>query len=275
MLEAILKYHFLQNAALAGLLTSIVCGVIGVIVIEKKLVMLSGGIAHTSLGGVGLGYLLGFEPILGAFLFSTAAAFAVGRISRRKAGNTDVAIGLFWSSGMALGVLFVSMMKSYPPDLTSYLFGNILSVTQTDLLLMAGLTVIVLAVVFSLYDTWKAYLFDPEFAEIMGVWTSFLDYTLLVLIAMTVVVMIRAVGIVLVLALLTAPAATAGLLTRSFRTRMLLAAGFGAVFCFAGLWLSYSLNLSSGACIVILSCACYFAVYAGKNLAARSRRAAD
>lgn len=271
MLDAILKYQFLQNAVLAGILTSIACGVIGVIVIEKKLVMLSGGIAHTSLGGVGLGYLLGFEPILGAFLFSIAASISIGAISRRKAAHSDVAIGLFWSCGMALGILFVSLMKSYPPDLTSYLFGNILSVTQVDLKLMVGLTVIVLLVISVLFDTWKAYLFDPEFAQVMGIWTSFLDYVLLVLIAMTVVVMIRAVGIILVLALLTAPAATAGLLVRSFRLRMVLAVLLGAVFCFAGLWLSYTLNLSSGASIVILSGICYFAVYAGKSLHAHKK----
>lgn len=275
MLDAILKYQFLQNAVLAGILTSIACGIIGVIVIEKKLVMLSGGIAHTSLGGVGLGYLLGFEPILGAFLFSIAASVSIGAISRRKASHSDVAIGLFWSCGMALGILFVSLMKSYPPDLTSYLFGNILSVTQVDLKLMAGLTVIVLLVICVLFDTWKAYLFDPEFAQVMGIWTSFLDYVLLILVAMTVVVMIRAVGIILVLALLTAPAATAGLLVKSFRLRMVLAIVLGAVFCFAGLWLSYSLNISSGASIVILSGICYFAVYAVKSLYARRKRVAD
>lgn len=275
MLEAVMKYQFLQNAMLAGILTSIACGIIGVIVIEKKLVMLSGGIAHTSLGGVGLGYLLGFEPILGAFLFSIAASVSIGAISRRKSSHSDVAIGLFWSCGMALGILFVSLMKSYPPDLTSYLFGNILSVTQIDLKLMLGLTVIVFLVVALLFDTWKAYLFDPEFAQVMGVWTSFLDYVLLVLIAMTVVVMIRAVGIILVLALLTAPAATAGLLVRGFRLRMVLAVVLGAVFCFAGLWLSYTLNISSGASIVILSGVCYFAVYAVKSLHTRKIRVAD
>lgn len=275
MLQALMNYHFLQNAALAGILTSIVCGIIGVIVIEKKLVMLSGGIAHTSLGGVGLGYLLGFEPILGAFLFSVAAAVSIGAISRRKGGQSDVAIGLFWSSGMALGILFVSLMKSYPPDLTSYLFGNILSVTQTDLQLMAGLTVIVLLIIFALFDTWKAYLFDPEFAQVMGVWTAFLDYVLLILVAMTVVVMIRAVGIMLVLALLTAPAATAGLLVRSFRPRMALSVLLGMVFCLAGLWLSYTLNLSSGASIVILSCICYFAVYILKGCRTRRKHLAE
>ncbi|MCI1965437.1 MAG: metal ABC transporter permease [Oscillospiraceae bacterium] len=261
MISALLKYQFLQNAMLAGLLSSIVCGIIGVIIIEKKLVMLSGGIAHTSYGGVGLGYLLGFEPILGAFLFAVGGALAIGRISRRKSTNSDVVIGLFWSFGMALGILFIALTPGYPPDITSYLFGNILSVTQSDILLMLCLTALVVIAVASFYDTWKAFLFDGEFAAVMGINTVRLNYILLVLVAMTVVVLIRVVGIILVLALLTAPAAVAGLLTNSFGKRIFLSILFGAVFCLAGLWISYTLNIASGACIVILSAVCYLIVY--------------
>ncbi|WP_411676124.1 metal ABC transporter permease [Caproicibacter sp.] len=261
MISALFQYQFLQNALAAGLLSSIVCGIIGVIVIEKKLVMLSGGIAHTSYGGVGLGYLLGFEPILGAFLFAVGGALAIGKISRRKTTHSDVVIGLFWSFGMALGILFVALTPGYPPDMTSYLFGNILSVTRGDLLLMACLTVLVLAAVAVFYDTWKAYLFDEEFAAVMGVDTARLNYLLLILVAMTVVVLIRVVGIILVLALLTAPAAVAGLLTNSFGRRICYSIFFGAVFCLAGLWLSYTLNIASGACIVILSAVSYLIVY--------------
>ncbi len=185
-------------------------------------------------------------------------------------------IGLFWSCGMALGILFVSLMKGYPPDLTSYLFGNILSVTQSDLWLMLFLTIVVVFVVAALFDVWKAYLFDSEFLTVMGIDTAFLDYLLLVLIAMAVVVMIRAVGIILVLALLTAPSATAGLLVKNFRLRIIVAVLLGTAFCLAGLWISYSLNISSGASIVILSGLCYFAVYAAKDLrAGRKRTPAD
>jgi zinc transport system permease protein len=272
MISALLKYQFLQNAVAAGLLSSIVCGIIGVIVIEKKLVMLSGGIAHTSYGGVGLGYLLGFEPILGAFLFAVGGALAIGRISRRKSTRSDVVIGLFWSFGMALGILFVALTPGYPPDITSYLFGNILSVTRADIQLMLCLTLLVAAAVISLYDTWKAFLFDEEFAAVMGINTVRLNYLLLILVAMTVVVLIRVVGIILVLALLTAPAAVAGLLTNSFGRRICYSILFGAVFCLAGLWLSYVMNIASGACIVILSALCYFIVFAlrGRGRTARS-----
>ena len=261
MIKALFEYHFLQNALLAGILASIVCGIIGVIIVEKKLVMMSGGIAHTSYGGVGLGYLLGFEPIIGAFLFSICAALGIGYIKRKGGVRSDVIIGLFWSLGMALGILFIALMPGYPPDLSSYLFGNILSVTKSDLYLMVCLTLIVTLVIVSLFNNWKAYLFDEEFASIIGIRTAFLEYLLLVLIAMTVVVLIRVVGIILVLALLTAPAAMAGMLTSNLKSRMIYSVLFGSIFCIAGLWISYEMNIASGAVIVILSVICYLLIY--------------
>lgn len=261
MISAILKYQFLQNAVAAGILASIVCGIIGAVILEKKLIMLSGGIAHTSYGGVGLGYLLGFEPILGAFLFAIGGAFAIGTLSRKKHTYTDVIIGLFWSFGMALGILFVSLMPGYPPDLNSYLFGNILSVRHNDLYMMSGLTLIVVLAIFLFFDTWKAYLFDEEFASISGIRTNILKRVLLVLIAMAVVALIRVVGIILVLALLTAPAAIAGLLTQNFEHRIIAAILVGIVLSFAGLFLSYTLNIASGASIVILLVVCYLLAF--------------
>ncbi|MEA4832800.1 Manganese transport system membrane protein MntB [bioreactor metagenome] len=261
MIKALFEYQFLQNALYAGILASVVCGIIGVIIVEKKLVMMSGGIAHTSYGGVGLGYLLGFEPIIGAFLFSVCAALGIGYIKRKGGAQSDVIIGLFWSLGMALGILFIALMPGYPPDLSSYLFGNILSVTKFDLYLMVCLTFVVILVIVMLFNDWKAYLFDEEFASIKGIKTAFLEYLLLVLIAMTVVVLIRVVGIILVLALLTAPAATAGLLTPSLKKRMLYSVLLGCVYCLAGLWISYVINIPSGAAIVVLSVIGYFISY--------------
>jgi len=261
LIKALLEYQFLQNAFFAGILASVVCGIIGVIIVEKKLVMMSGGIAHTSYGGVGLGYLMGFEPIIGAFLFSIGAALGIGYIKRKGGARSDVVIGLFWSLGMALGILFIALMPGYPPDLSSYLFGSILAVTKSDLYLTISITLIVTLVIVSLYSYWKAYLFDEEFAFIIGLKTAFMEYLLLVLVAMTVVVLIRVVGIILVLALLTAPAATAGMLTSNLKNRMLYSILFGNVFCMAGLWISYALNIASGAAIVIISVMCYFLFY--------------
>ncbi|MBP1925085.1 zinc transport system permease protein [Sedimentibacter acidaminivorans] len=261
MIHAIFEYKFLQNALAASILASIVCGIIGVIIVEKKLVMMSGGIAHTAYGGVGLGYLMGFEPMIGAFIFSACAAMGIGFIKRKGGAQSDVIIGLFWSLGMALGIVFIAFMPGYPPDLNSYLFGNILSVTKSDIYLMLILTFIVVFVVIALYNNWKAYLFDEEFAFIIGINTAFLEYLLLVLIAMTVVVLIRVAGIIMVIALLTAPAATAGIVSSKLKNRMVYAIIFGIIFCVAGLWISYVLNIASGAIIVILSVIFYFSMY--------------
>ena len=266
MFEALFQYQFLRNALFSGLLASVACGIVGVIVIEKKLVMMSGGIAHTSYGGVGLGYLLGFEPILGAFLFSVLAAVGIGYVKRKGGTRSDVIVGLFWSLGMALGVLFIGLMPGYPPDLTSYLFGSILSVTRTDLTMALALSAIVALVVAMFYNDWKAYLFDEEFAAILGVRTAVLEYLLLILVAMTIVALIRVVGIILVMALLTAPAATAGLLTGNLKRRMLYAVLIGALCCTAGLWVSYALDIASGASIVVLCAVCYFAVFGVRAL---------
>jgi zinc transport system permease protein len=272
MISALFKYQFLQNALIAGLLASIVCGIIGVIVVEKKLVMMSGGIAHTAYGGVGLGYLLGFEPILGAFIFSISAALGIGVIKRRGIVQTDVIIGLFWSLGMALGIVFIALMPGYPPDLSSYLFGNILSVTKADLNLMLVLTALVVIIILALFQNWKAYLFDEEFATIIGIKTAFLNYLLLVLVAMTVVVLIRVAGIILVLAMLTAPAAMASLFTKKLKSRILLAIIFGAIYCVSGLWISYEINIASGACIVLLSVISYFLIYTVRAVCIKMKR---
>lgn len=253
MIEAILEYQFMQNAVIAIVLASIVCGIIGVIIVEKKMVMLSGGIAHTSYGGVGLGYLMGFEPILGAIGFSVLSALGIGAVNKKGGKDADIIIAMFWSVGMALGIIFIGMMPTYPPDMNSYLFGNILSVTKIDIIAMSIMTVIIVLITIVLFNDWKAFLFDPEFSKIRGLKTTFLEYLLLVLIALTVVVLIRVAGIILVIALLTAPAAIAKLYSKNLKSRMIISIFLGILICFVGLWVSYNFNLASGATIIILS----------------------
>ncbi len=249
----LLTYQFFQHAIIASLLASVVCGIIGVIIVEKRLLMMSGGIAHTSFGGVGLGYLLGFEPIIGAFAISIAASLGIG-FARRKGGvQSDVAIGMLWSLGMALGVLFIALAPGYPPDLSSYLFGNILTVTRGDLWMMTVSTILVASVVFVFFSYWKAYLFDEEFAAIRGIPTAVIEYALFIMIAISVVVLIRVVGVVLILALFTAPPAIAGMFQRGFRFQIGASILLGLIFCLSGLYLSYLLNLASGASIVIVA----------------------
>lgn len=261
MISCLLKYQFLQNALAASLLASMVCGIVGVIIVEKNLVMMSGGIAHTSYGGVGLGYLLGFEPIIGAFLLSVGASVGICYVKRKGGTRSDVIIGLFWSSGMALGILLIGLMPGYPPDLSSYLFGSILSVTRTDLLFIFILTFVIVFVIVAFFDYWKAYLFDAEFTEINGVKTVYFEYVLFILIAMSVVAFIRVVGIILVLALFTAPTAISSLYTKNLKYRMLLSILVGCFCCLSGLCLSYVFNIPSGAVIVIVSFISYVFSY--------------
>ena len=257
MIEAVLKYNFLQNAIMAAILASVACGVIGTYIMEKKLVMMSGGIAHTAFGGIGLGYFLKVEPILTALGVSVIAAVSVAAVKRRALTDSDLLIGMFWSLGMALGVVFIAMTPGYPPDTASYLFGNILAVSRADLRLILGLDVLVVLAVAALFQAFKAYIFDEEFSSVAGVPVRMLEYLLFVLVAVTVVILIRVVGIILVIALLTAPPAIAKQFSFDLKKIMALSVGLGIVFCLSCLWLSYSVRLASGASIVLVAVGSY------------------
>lgn len=251
MLEA-LQYEFMRNALIAGLLAAVACGIVGVYVVVKRIVFISGGIAHASFGGIGLGYLTGMSPVLGAMFFTLASALGMGLVIRRTKLPEDTAIGILWAMGMAMGIIFIGFAPGYAPDLFSYLFGNILTVPFSDLVLMLVLDAFIVAVVLAFYKGFLALSFDEEFGTVVGVPVERLYLLLLCMIALTVVVLIRVVGIILVIALLTIPAALAKQFTYDLRKMMLLAILFGALFTFGGLWLSYELNLASGATIILL-----------------------
>jgi zinc transport system permease protein len=227
MLEA-LQYDFMRNALLAGLLAAVACGIIGVYVVVKRIVFISGGIAHASFGGIGLGYLAGISPVIGAMLFALASALGIGIVTRKKKLAEDTAIGILWAMGMALGVIFIGRAPGYAPDLFSYLFGNILTVPSSDLILMLVLDVIILITVIALFKEFLAVSFDEEFGTVVGVPVGVLYVLLLCMIALTVVVLIRVVGIILVIALLTIPAALARQITHDIGKMMMLAVLFGA-----------------------------------------------
>lgn len=272
MLEA-LQYDFMRNALLAGLLAAVACGIVGTYVVTKKIVFISGGIAHATFGGVGLGYLVGISPVLGATFFTLASALGMGLVTRKTRLPEDTAIGIMWAMGMALGIVFIGLSPGYAPDLFSYLFGNILTVPFYDLILMLVLDVIIVAIVISLYKEFLALSFDEEFGTVVGVPIVALYLLLLCLIALTVVVLIRVVGIILVIALLTIPAALARQLTHDLRKMMLLAILFGAVFTFGGLWLSFELDLASGATIILLSGIVLLASFGFSRLSRKRRQA--
>jgi zinc transport system permease protein len=248
-----LQYEFMRNAILAGILASVVCGIVGPFVVVNRIVFISGGISHAAFGGIGLGYLLKINPIWGAVFFSLASALSIGGISRWTNLRQDTAIGILWAIGMALGVIFISLSPGYTPDLFSYLFGNILTVPFSDILLMLSLCSIVILVVSLLYKDFLAFSFDEEFAMVVGVPVGGLYLLLLCLIALTVVVLIRIVGIILVIALLTIPAAISARFTHHLKKMIMLSILLGIVFTFCGLWLSAQLNLASGATIILVS----------------------
>ena len=273
VIEAFFAYGFMQNALVAALLVGLLSGIVGVIIVEKRLVMMSGGVAHTAYGGVGLGYLLGFSPLLGAVGFSLLAAFGIGALRRRGGARTDVLISLFWSLGMAAGIIFVAMAPGYPPDLNTYLFGSILTITTSDILLMAGLALLVVLLFLAFFLDLRAYLFDETFAAVSGLRVRVLEYLLLGLIALTVVVLLRVTGIMLAIALLTAPAATAAMLTRRLLPRILTAAGLSAAFSVVGLVVSFYLDVPTGATVVAVAVVTYLTVLGIRALRLRRRAA--
>lgn len=257
VIDFIIKYEFFRNAVIAGLLASVIAGIIGVIIANKKMVMMTGGIAHTAYGGVGLGYLLGVSPIIPAALFGILAAFIIGHIEKKGKANSDLMTAMLWSFGMALGILFVGIMPGYPPDLSSYLFGNILSVTSSDLFLMVPLALIILIFTLIFFADLKSYLFDEKFSRVLGLKTAVLSCAVLLFTALSVIALIRVAGIILVIALMSVPASCASLICRTLKGQMIAATIFGALFCLTGLYLSFYLNIASGATTVFVAVATY------------------
>ncbi|MFZ2456328.1 MAG: metal ABC transporter permease [Candidatus Altiarchaeia archaeon] len=249
----ILQYEFMRNALISAFLASIACGIIGTYVVIKKIVFIGDGISHAAFGGVGAGYLLGINPVLSAIPFSIAAALGLGTLSRKTNISEDAAIGVMLTGGMALGVIFIGLAPGYAPDLFSYLFGNILTVPAFDLQVMAALDAVIIITVYLFHKEFDFICFDEEYAKIVGVPTQKLYLLLLCLIALTVVLLIRVVGIILVMALLTIPAAISGQYTHNIRRIMLLSIVLGIAFTYSGLYLSYVYDLASGATIVLVS----------------------
>mgnify|MGYP003812455533 FL=1 len=261
-----LQYEFIRNALMVGFLVSIACGVVGTYVVIKRIAFISGSISHTAYGGIGLGYYLGINPMVGATFFTLFSALAMGEVSHRMKDREDTVIGIMWAIGMALGVIFVKLSPGYTADLMSYLFGSILTVPHNELILVLILDIIILLTVGLFHDQFTMVAFDEEFAQVIGISTRFYNGLLLCLIALTVVVMIRAVGIILVIALLTIPPSIAGQYTRSMGSMMGLSILLGAVFTTGGLYLSYLFDLPSGATIILLAGAGFFLSLLLKNI---------
>lgn len=262
MLEA-LSLPFFQRVLIAGLLASVACGVIGSYVVAKRIASLTGGLSHAAFGGVGLGYLAGFPPMLGAAGFGLAASLVVGLAHRRVRTGLDTLIAMVWSVGMALGILFVALAPGYAPDLMSYLFGSLLFVPWEYVALVAVLDLGIVVAVLLFHPLFEAVCFDEEYAEAAGVPAERVFLGLLALAALAIVTLIRVVGVILAIALLTIPAATARYFVGTLGAMMWLASALCAAATVGGIFLSYGLSAAfdvsvpPGPLVILLATALY------------------
>ncbi len=265
IIYAILHYAFMQNAIIAGFMASIACGISGTFVVIKRITFISGGIAHSILGGIGVAYFLGINPLIGAFVAAILSAVLLGIIKIKSNENEDTLIGALWAIGMAVGVIFISLTPGYNTDIMSFLFGNILLVSKSDLWVLLFLNIFVLTTVFVFFRQFIAISFDEELAKLRGLSTNLLYILLLIVIAVTIVVLIKIVGLILVISLLTLPAAISRLFTKSPSKMMFVSAILGFIFVAMGLFVSFKPNLPPGATIIVINGLFYILALFFKN----------
>jgi zinc transport system permease protein len=254
---SIFEYAFFRHALLGSLLASVVCGIIGTYIVTRRLVFISGGITHSSFGGIGLGLYTGISPMLSAIVFSVLSAFGIEWLGKRKDMREDSAIAVFWTFGIAIGIIFSFLSPGFAPDLSAYLFGNILTITQMDIIVQ-GVICLFLILFFVLFINPIIYIaFDREFARSQGIPVAVFEYVLIMFVALTIVSCLRMVGIVLVISLLTVPQMTANLFTYNFKRIIWYSIGIGYLSCLGGLFISYYKNIPSGACIIFFSIVIY------------------
>lgn len=269
-MPSIFSYQFFQNALGASLLTAVICGLVGAYIVVRRIVFVSGGITHASFGGIGLGLYLGINPILSAAGAAVLAAFSIGKLSRSEGIREDSAIASVWALGMALGVLFMTLTPGYATSLPSYLFGNILLVTSGDLIALGALALVLVLLFVLGYRRILYIAFDADFARVRGLRVELWERVLLLLVAVSLVLTIRSVGIMLLLSLLTLPQTTVGLFTSDFRQIIFGSIILSALANIGGLLLSYYvLSVPSGVLIILLL---FLFLALGKCLSALLRR---
>jgi len=237
----------------------LLCGVLGFFVVLKRLSFIGVGISHSAFGGIAIGVLLGIDPLVAAAIFSTAVAWAIGWLSRHGRLHEDTAIGILFSSAMALGVALISLSSAYQVDLFGYLFGNILAVSPRDLWLLGGIVAVVLAGIGLLFKELLFLTFDEEVARANGLPVAPLYFLLLTALALAIVAAIRVVGLILVEALLVMPAAIGYQLAAGYRSMLAIAVASAVLSAIVGLMVSYVLNVAAGAMIVLVLTAMFFA----------------
>ena len=265
----LLKYTFFQNALLGSLFTCIACSIVGTYIVCRRLVFISGGITHASFGGLGLGFYIGINPIISAMIFSIASAFGVEWLSKRQGVREDSAIAAVWALGMAIGVICIFLTSGYAPNISAYLFGNILTITYTDIWIIAVLALLLIVAFILFFNQILYTAFDREFAQTKGLPVALIEHLMMLAIAITIVSSIRLIGIMMLLSLMTVPQMTANIFTSRFKQILIFSCLISMVGCFGGLFLSYLLNVPSGASIifiqVILFLTCKFVMFLRKK----------
>lgn len=251
-MAGIFTYDFVVHALQAAFLASITCGIIGAYIVARRMVFISGGITHASFGGIGLGYFLGLNPIVGAAIFSILSAFGIRLVSKQTDIREDSAIGILWSFGMAVGIIFIYLTPGYAPNLMSYLFGSILTVTPADLVFMKVLAVVTVLIFLFFYRTILFISFDEEYARSHNAPVETFNYLMLTLVALVIVINIRVAGIILVISYLTIPQSTANLFVNDLKKIIILSMIISFAGSIIGLFLSYYWNIPSGATIIFV-----------------------
>ncbi len=273
MIEAALHFEFMRNALFAGLLTAVLCGILGTLIVVNRLVFLSGGVAHSAYGGVGLAFFMGWPYLFGATLFALGSAMIMAAVSLTSRHRADTIIGVMWAVGMASGVLLLDLAPGYNVNLMSYLFGSILSVPSSDLVAMGVMAIVVCGFVAWFYQDLLIFSYDEEFAQVRGVPVRLLYFLMIAMVAVSIVIIVQVVGLILVIALLTIPPYIAERYTRSLAQMMLVSSLLGMFFILTGLWGAYLWDLSSGAAIIMVAGLCFFAsIFLDKILQIRLKR---
>ena len=256
MFEA-LSFQFFQNALIIAVLASIAAGVIGTYIVIKRMSLISGSIAHTAFGGLGISYFLNANPLIGATIFSLISAASIALFRKNAKNRIDTLLSFLWATGMAIGLVFIFLTPGYASDLFTYLFGNILLVSKFDLYMILILDVVILAMVYFMYNSLLAVTFDEEYSETRNMPVTIVNMILFGLIALTIVATIRLVGIVLMIAILTIPAATAGMFHKTVKKIMITSSIITLFATISGLFVSYYLNFPTGPIIVLIISAIY------------------
>lgn len=246
----ILSYDFLVDALIACVLSGITCGVVGSYIVARRMVFLGGGITHASFGGLGMALYAGVDPLVGALSFATLSSVGIEFASRRGRMREDSAIGIIWALGMAIGAMFMSLRSGYATDLTSYLFGNILLVDKQDILWLAILTAIIIIGAVSMLRRIMFVAFDEEYAKSQGIPVALLSYIMAVVVAITLVLSIKVMGIILLLSLMTIPTVIVNSLTKDYRRIALWSAVVATLGNIVGFVASYAWDMPTGSCII-------------------------